>query len=814
VSEANRVPSDERVLLLAPTSKDAAMSQQVFIRIGVECAPFQNVHALCEAVAAGAGAVVLTDHAINLPDIGAFTALLKSQPAWSDLPVVVLADRGGDSMLGRKAIELFGNVTVLERPVQMASLASVVRTLIRSRKRQYQIREHLLEREYARDQAERGAAQWQAVIQNITDGLMLADTAGHLLMMNPAALAIHEFASAEEMIAKLADYPRLFEFRDTRGNVLALPDWPISRALGGERFSGYEVQVRRLDTGKTWLGSYGGTAVRDAAGSVRLAVLTLRDITERRQAETALAESEARFRQLAESIPQLAWTAKADGWVFWYNRRWYEYTGTTPQQMEGWGWQAVHDPAVLPEVMARWQHCIATGDPFEMEFPIKGADRRFRWFLTRVSPLRDANGTIRLWFGTNTDIEDQRRMAEERNRLLEAERAARNEAERVSQVKDEFLATLSHELRTPLNAILGWSQILALSKHADDADLSEGLRVIESNARAQTRIIEDLLDMSRIINGKIRLDVQQIDLVPVVEAALETVRPAADAKGIRVLKVLDPLAGQVSGDGNRLQQVAWNLLSNAIKFTPRGGRVQVVLERVNSHVELSVIDTGEGIAPTFLPLVFDRFRQADASTTRRHGGLGLGLAIVKQLVELHGGAIWAKSPGPGQGSTFVVALPLSVIHPEPDPTQQPRRRHPKAAPMTGVNGHVLVVDDEPDARRLVRRLLEDCKATVRTASTAAEALAALRAQPPDVLVSDIGMPGEDGYTLIRSVRALDGAQGRDTPAVALTAYARSEDRIRAIQHGFQMHIAKPVEPTELVTIVAALAGRALAPEKK
>jgi signal transduction histidine kinase/ActR/RegA family two-component response regulator len=448
-----------------------------------------------------------------------------------------------------------------------------------------------------------------------------------------------------------------------------------------------------------------------------------------------------------------------------------------------------------------------------MEFPLKGADGRFRWFLTRVEPLWDVDGQISLWFGTNTDIEDQRRIAEERARLFEAERVARIEAERASRMKDEFLANLSHELRTPLNAILGWSQILA-SGSRNDADLSEGLQTIERNARAQTQIIEDLLDMSRIISGKVRLDVQRVDLAAVVREAVATARPSADAKGIRLQAVLDPLAGPVSGDPARLQQVMWNLLSNAIKFTPKGGRVQVVLERVNSHVEVSVIDTGEGIDPEFLPHVFDRFRQADATTTRRHGGLGLGLSIVKQLVELHGGSVRVKSAGVGQGATFTVSLPLTVIHPEPDPEGE--RRHPRAASsavalpdgcveIAGVK--VLVVDDEPDARALVKRLLEECKAHVITAASAAEALQLVRAERPDVLVCDIGMPGEDGYALIRQVRALGAENSGTVPSAALTAYARPEDRVKAVLAGFQMHLAKPVEPAELIATVASLAGR-------
>jgi CheY-like chemotaxis protein len=379
-------------------------------------------------------------------------------------------------------------------------------------------------------------------------------------------------------------------------------------------------------------------------------------------------------------------------------------------------------------------------------------------------------------------------------------------------MKDDYIATQSHELRTPHNAIRGRSQILSSGAPPAPEDLEEGLAVIERNARAQTQIIEDLLDMSRIISGKVRLDVRPLDVAAVVRAALDTVRHAADAKSIRLQAVVDPAAGEVVGDANRLQQVFWNLLSNAIKFTPVGGHVQVALRREGGHAEASVTDTGQGIAPEFLPYVFDRFRQADASTTRQHGGLGLGLSIVKHLVELHGGSVRASSAGAGHGATFVVSLPSSAARSEPE--LPAARRAPAAEAPAELyrdasrhlrNVDVLVVDDEADARSVVRRLLEDCGATVRTAASAREAMEQFTRQRPDVLVCDIGMPGEDGYSLIRRIRALGKDAGGAVPALALTAYARAEDRMRAVRAGFQMHVVKPVEPVELVTMVASLA---------
>ena len=407
--------------------------------------------------------------------------------------------------------------------------------------------------------------------------------------------------------------------------------------------------------------------------------------------------------------------------------------------------------------------------------------------------------------------EAAQRAAEERKVLLESERAARTAAERMSSIKDEFLATLSHELRTPLNAILGWAQVLRSGGTKDPQDLFKGLETIERNARVQTQLIEDLLDMSRITSGKLRLDIQATMPIAFIEAAIETVKPSADAKGLRLERFLDPSAGPISGDPGRLQQVVWNLLSNAIKFTPKGGKIQVVLERVNSHVEMTVTDTGIGIKPELIPHLFERFRQGDASTTRHYGGLGLGLSIVQSLVELHGGTVAIKSPGDALGTTVTVHVPLSAVHRATSET----RLHPgvshgvgthaASAELQGVT--VLVVDDQADARDLIQRVLGDCGAVVHVAASADEAVRLVMEHKPDVLVSDIGMPVADGYELLRRIRALDPEQGGRVAAIALTAFARSEDRTRALRAGFVVHVAKPVNPSELIATVACVAGR-------
>ena len=433
------------------------------------------------------------------------------------------------------------------------------------------------------------------------------------------------------------------------------------------------------------------------------------------------------------------------------------------------------------------------------------------------SPIRDARGRI---VGASKIVRDVtarkrteealKKHAEERKYLLSSERSARSAAERMSEMKDEFLATLSHELRTPLSSILGWTHVLK-SGIKKEGDLQKGLEVIDRNARLQAQLIEDLLDMSRIISGKVRLDAQPVAPISVIEAAMETVRPAANAKGVHLEATLDEAAA-ISGDPARLQQVVWNLLSNAIKFTPKGGRCFLTLERVGSCVHISVADTGSGINPDFLPHVFERFRQADGSSTRRHGGLGLGLSIVKHLVELHGGTVRAESRGEGCGSTFSVHFPIMTI-PRTGSDHSGSKKvaaHSVAVEFQSVDLsgiRVLIVDDEPDARELMKRLLVECGAEVVTAESAENGLSAISASAPDVLVSDIGMPNIDGFELLRRVRALERARGGKVPAIALTAFARTEDRIRALRAGFQVHISKPVEPSELIATVASVAGR-------
>ncbi len=388
------------------------------------------------------------------------------------------------------------------------------------------------------------------------------------------------------------------------------------------------------------------------------------------------------------------------------------------------------------------------------------------------------------------------------------------QAQEANRLKDDFLAVVSHELRTPLNAITGWSSLLLSGKMESETARRSAIETINRNARAQAQIIEDILDVSRIISGKLRLDVRLINPASIIETAVESARPAADAKDIRLQTLLDPHAAPVSGDPDRLQQVCWNLISNAVKFTPKGGRIQVRLERVNSHVEISVSDTGQGIAEDFLPHVFEHFRQKDSSTSRTSGGLGLGLSIARRIVEMHGGSVSVASPGEGKGSTFVVTLPISIVHRENFEDKDEPRVHPKADERGAVGFdcppelkglRVLVVDDEPDARELLTTVLKQCQAQVLTVASASEALEKIGEFDPHILVSDIGLPEVDGYDLIRKVRANERkTNAKRIPAVALTAYARVDDRMKALAAGFQMHVPKPVEPAELAAVIASL----------
>ncbi|WP_442936946.1 PAS domain S-box protein [Nostoc sp.] len=545
------------------------------------------------------------------------------------------------------------------------------------------------------------------------------------------------------------------------------------------------------------------TPLRNSKQSIEGVITVSRDITEHKRAEKSLRESEARFRRLFESnlIGVAFWNV--DGFIIDANDAFLQLAGYTHDEFATLGrinWRELTpveykdlDDRALLEVQT-------TGVSRIYEKEHLHRDGKRVPIVLGIALLNDSkdNGVAFV-----LDITDRKSAEKECDRLLERERKARQQAEIANKIKDEFLAVLSHELRTPLNSVLGWSKMLR-TRNFDEKTTHHALETIERNAKLQTQLIEDLLDVSTILQGKLNLNVCPVSLVMVVEAALETVQLAAQAKSIQIQTIFDPTLGQVMGDPNRLQQAVWNLLSNAVKFTPTGGRVEIRLMEVGNQAQIQVSDTGKGIPPDFLPYVFDYFRQADGTTTRAFGGLGLGLAIVRKVIEMHGGKVRAESPGEESGATFIVELPLLVR------SEQIAREENEALEDCDLESsllsdtQVLVVDDEPDIRDLVTFILQDYGVEVIAVSSAQEALQALSESVPDVLISDIGMPKTDGYMLMREVRARSPQQGGQVPAIALTAYAGEMNQQQAIAAGFQMHISKPVDPDVLVKAIADL----------
>jgi PAS domain S-box-containing protein len=564
----------------------------------------------------------------------------------------------------------------------------------------------------------------------------------------------------------------------------------VQRALDHGEFRS-EYRVLHPARGESWLLSAGRTLMGESGRPARITGIVV-DISERKRHEQELRESREQFRAIADTMPHFVWSARPDGYIDYYNERWYEYTGMPRTPNQGWNWKLYIHSDDLDRTVAAWERSLANGDAFDVEYRVRrGSDGSHRWFMGRALPIRGDRGEITRWFGTCTDVDEQRRLAAARDALLATERSARAQVEHAMRQRDEFVATLAHELRTPLNAILGWTQMLR--RPADPDVMARGLEVIERNTRAQAQVISDLLDIGHITSGKIRLARDAVHLLGIVRAAVSVVRPAAEAKGVRIDATAEPDAA-VRGDAARLQQITWNLLSNAVKFTPPGGAIDVVAQRVDQTVELRVTDSGEGIAPEFLPFLFDRYRQADGSATRVHGGLGLGLSLTKHIVELHGGSIQAFSEGQGRGATFIVRLPAAEL--------QDRTGLQACSDVSLAGAHVLIVEDQIDGRELVARILLDRGGRVSTAMSAAEAIDAFRREQPDLVISDIEMPGMDGYELLIHLRALE--QGRRVPAVALTAFARAEDRTRSLLAGYQGHVAKPVDPSELLATVASL----------
>jgi len=661
----------------------------------------------------------------------------------------------------------------------------------------------------------------------------------HLLGLFQQAPGFLCFLSGPSLVFELANaaYFQLVGHRDILGKPAreALPEIQgqgyfelVDRVfLTGEAFVGRGLKVDlQREPGAPLSEAYIDLIyqpIRNMDGQVAGILAQGNDVTEairaearRQAAEAALRASEERYRTLFASIDdgyclvQVLFDDSGEAYDYGFIETNAAFKGQSGLQDVIGRTASELSPLIDRAWFQLYGRVALTGEPARYENYAAGLDRWFEVYASRVGPP-----ALRQLVIVFKDVSERRRVEAERTRLFELESIARREAEQASRLRDEFLATVSHELRTPLTSILGWVQMLRVGG-LPPAKRDRALETIERNARAQAQLIEDLLDVSSIIAGKLRIEFAAVDVQSVVEAALETVRPAAEAKGIR-LQSTPALDCPVMGDAQRLQQVVWNLLSNAVKFTPRGGRVQVLVERLDASIELTVADTGRGIDLDFQPHVFERFRQADGATTRTHGGLGLGLSIVRQLVEMHGGTVSVYSEGDGHWASFTVRLPLAATGP-----REPSPAHPPVPPRLGAGFpippelaglRILIVDDEADTREMLRTLIEQCGAHVNLASSVAEGLQQCESWRPDLLISDIGMPDQDGYALIASVRARSPEFGGDVAAVALTAYARTEDRTRALLAGFNNHVAKPVEPLELLAVIASLSRRTVRHER-
>jgi PAS domain S-box-containing protein len=655
------------------------------------------------------------------------------------------------------------------------------------------------------EEALRKQSEWLRVtLASIGDAVISTDGEGRVTFMNGVAESLTGWREVEALRQPLSE---VFHIINEQSRQLV--DNPVEKVLQEGRVVGlanHTILIAKDGTERPIDDS--AAPIRDDDGQIIGVVLVFHDIAGRTQAEQARAHLAA----IVESSDDAIISKNLYSIITSWNKGAEKLFGYTATEAIGQSITMLMPPQYVneePQILEK----IRRGEIIDhYETVRQRKDGTTLDISLTVSPIRDEAGNIIGASKIARDITGQKRAQAEREQLLASEQEARRQSEAANRMKDEFLATVSHELRTPLNAMLGWSRLLS-GGSLDHETAARGLKSIEQNAKAQSQLIEDLLDVSRIISGKFRLKAQPLEIALVIEAAIDSVRPTADAKGVRLQVVLDPDAGPVSGDAGRLQQVVWNLLANAIKFTPKEGRVQVRLTQINSHIELEVSDTGQGIACEFLPYVFDRFRQADGSISRPHGGLGLGLAIVRHIVELHGGSVIADSPGKDQGATFTIRLPLMVAHTK---ARSEGRAHPRvddevalhfqsSRTLDGVK--ILIVDDEPESLLLLSTMLTQSGAYIKTAASAEEGFTQVKEWKPDVIVSDIGLPGEDGYSFMKRVKTWTRQAGVWIPAVALTAYARTEDRMKALASGYQIHVPKPVEPAELITVLVSLVER-------
>lgn len=612
--------------------------------------------------------------------------------------------------------------------------------------------------------------EWfRTTLASIGDAVITADTEGRVTFLNAVAQGLTGWTQGEAAGQPLTEVFRLLN-EQTRQPV----ENPFERVLG-------EGVVVARDGTETPIED-SAAPIRDGAGHITGVVLVFHDVTKRRRAETDLRESEERFRTLADHISQLAWMADGNGLVFWYNRRWYEYTGTTLEEMEGWGWKKVHHPDHVQRVVERVQHSWDTGELWEDTFPLRGVDGTYRWFLSRAVPVRDGEGRVLRWFGTNTDITEQRELEQA---LKEAHRR-----------KDEFLATLAHELRNPLAPIRNSLEVLRLAGN-HPALREQAQSMMERQLGHLVRLIDDLLDVSRISRGKLELRKESVDLGAVVWNAVETARPLIEAEGHELTVTLPPEPVLLDADLTRLTQVITNLLNNAAKYTNRGGQIWLTAERQGSKAVVRVRDTGMGIPTDQLSHIFEMFVQVDQSLEKSKSGLGIGLTLVKRLTEMHGGKVEAKSEGPGKGSEFVVRLPV-VTMPGKE-SQQPGSEEPSTLVA---RKKILVVDDNEDAAASLGLILQMLGHEVRTATDGLEGVQVAAAFQPDLAFVDLGMPRLNGYDACRRIREQAGK--KKMFLVALSGWGQEEDRCRTKEAGFDEHLVKPLDPDKLEKLLAAV----------
>jgi len=669
-----------------------------------------------------------------------------------------------------------------------------------------------------RKQAEAERERWSKQIESERDrltrileqmpiGVIIAEApSGRLVFHNiEASRLLHRpFLVAEDY----RGYPKYGAVRED-GLPYQAEEYPAARSLmSGEIVKNEEIKYRLEDATETYF-SFNSAPIYDPEGRMVLTIVTFIDIAERKLAEAALRESEERFAKAFQASPDgLVISRIADAALLEVNDSFVAMSGYARDEIIGqsalqMGLYA--DPSSRERALKILEEQNLVRD-FELTMRRKSGE--VRWILLSAEPM-NLRGE-HCWLTIMRDITERKHAEEERERLLLQEKEAREEAETASRMKDEFLATISHELRTPLTAILGWASMLNRGS-LSQFQTRRALQVIEQSARSQAGLVDDILDTARIITGRMKLDARPVEIEPVFQAAIDVIRPSAEAKRIALQVVIDDRYGIVFGDANRVQQVIWNLLSNAVKFTSEGGRVEARLSRTETHIEITVTDTGMGIEPQFIPYVFDRFRQADSTSTRKYSGLGLGLAIVRHVVEMHGGTVAASSPGKGQGATFKVRFPIAsgiLRQPEKRPpgseSQQPTQPNPMAEQQNLSGVRVLVVDDDLDTLEMLKVILQNRGAEGDAASSAGDALEALEHSLPDAIVSDLAMPEQDGYELIELIRQRGPERGGNIPAVALTAYARVEDRVRALTAGFQIYVPKPVDSNELAAVVANL----------